>query len=100
MICFPSTAFNPTPNTLVRSEEDIIHGIQNLNMDVFPPLQNNNANAIGTHVSTRYIMYLPSKYVPYFLDSSGYTVKEVWTVLPPLLLQNQDEADCQPLLKW
>jgi hypothetical protein len=45
-------------------------------------------------------MYLPSRYVHLFLDSSGYTVKQIWQVLPPLLNQHQDTVHCQALLKW
>jgi hypothetical protein len=37
-ICFPSTAFNPTPNPLIRTEEKILNINQNLDgMEWIPP---------------------------------------------------------------
>lgn len=68
-VCFPTSAFHPTPYTIVCTEEDIVNNIQNLNMDVFPPIPSNanaNANAAGGLVLMQYVMYLPSLYVTYF----------------------------------
>ncbi len=99
-ICFPNNAFTALPPLTVYTEEHIQANLQARNrLDVFPPVvAPNNGNA--TQVTTCYLMYLPSRYVPLFLDSSGYTVKQIWQILPPLLLQYQDQVNCQPLLKW
>ncbi len=43
---------------------------------------------------------MPSRYVHLFLESSGYTAKQIWQVLHPLLVQNQDLAHCHALLNW
>jgi hypothetical protein len=99
-VCFPNNAFNVVANVTVFTEEYIQAHIQGLNgIDVFPAqgAQNNGNTA---QVSTRYLMYLPSRYVPLFLDSSGYTAKQVWQVLHPVLQQHQDLAHCQALIKW
>jgi hypothetical protein len=100
-ICFPNNAFVPVANILTFTDEYLQNHIQGLNngLDVFPA-QGAQNNANTTPVSTRYLMYLPSRYVPLFLDSSGYTIKQIWQVLPPLLVQHQDQVHCQALIKW
>ena len=99
-VCFPPNVFTVVNNVTVFTEDHIQTHIPNLNgIDVFPTQAGQN-NANTTQVSTRYLMYLPSRYVPLFLDSSGYTVKQIWQVLPPLLVQHQDQVHCQALLKW
>lgn len=45
-------------------------------------------------------MYLPSWYAFLFLDSSSYTIKQVWQVLFPFLTQHQEVANCLALIKW
>ncbi len=45
-------------------------------------------------------MYLPSKYVNLFLDTRGYTFKQVWQVLLPLMAQNNDLVTCRGLVNW
>ncbi len=45
-------------------------------------------------------MYLPSKYVPLFLDSSGYTMKQVSDILPAVLAQDRNVSTCCALLNW
>jgi hypothetical protein len=100
-VVFPVTAFTPLAPTMVYTEEYLQANLQALNgVDVFPALPANQANANATPVNTRPLMYLPSRYVPFFLDASGYTMKQVWQVLPQLLAQYQDEVNCQVLLKW
>jgi hypothetical protein len=97
-VCFPTNAFVPTANVLAFTEEYIQANLQGLNgLEVFPAAT--VANNHTTPVTTRYLMYLPSRYVHLFLDSSGYTIKHIWQVLPPLLNQHQDTAHCQDLLK-
>jgi hypothetical protein len=98
-VCFPATTFNTVQNALAFTEEHIRTNLVNNNgLEVFPPLTSPNAHV--TPITTRYLMYLLSKYVPLFLDSGGYTLKQVWEVLPPVLEQNRDTENCQALIKW
>jgi hypothetical protein len=98
-ICLPITAFTPIANVLAFTKAHLVANIQGENgQDVFPP-----QHAINDHttaVTTRPLMYLPSRYVHLFLDARGYTIRHLWETLPPLLEQNQDSVACQPLLKW
>lgn len=99
MVCFPSNAFVPAANVLAFTEEHIQANLQGLNvLDIFPaPAAVNNHTTL---VTAHYLMYVPSCYIHLFLDSSGYTVKQIWQVLLPLLNQHRDMAHCQALLKW
>jgi hypothetical protein len=98
-VCFPGNAFTTVANILAHSEDYIQANIQGLNgIDIFP--QQGAVNNHTSMVSTCHLMYLPSRYVPLLLDSSGYTIKQVWQILPPVLAQNQDTVNCQALLKW
>jgi len=102
-VVFPNNAFHPTPATFVRMQETIVNELPdvNQNITIFQPYINNNANAaLGSEVTTRYLMYFPARYAQHFLDSSGYTATEMWNVLPVLLAEHQDLVHCQPLLKW
>jgi hypothetical protein len=96
-VCFPTTAFNTILNVLTYTEDYIKQNLPN-NGDLFPA-QPAVANDV-TAVSTRYLMYLPSRYVQLFLDASGYTIQQVWQVLPDVLLQHNDTVTCQALIKW
>jgi hypothetical protein len=98
-VCFPANAFTPIANVFAYTEEYILSNLQNLNgLDVFPPQA--AANNHTTSVTTRPLMYLPSRYVHLYLDASGYTAKQIWQLLPPLFTQYQDMANCQALIKW
>jgi hypothetical protein len=98
-VCFPATAFNIVANVFAFTDAHINANLPNGNgPDVFPAQAAGNNNV--TALTTRYLMYLPSRYVHLFLDSSGYTVTQVWQVLRPLLEQNHDLIPCQALIKW
>jgi hypothetical protein len=45
-------------------------------------------------------MYLPAIYVPLLLSAGGYSIKQVWNLLPPAILQRQEMEICAPLLHW
>lgn len=103
-VVFPANAFQATPSTLVFTEDYLHANLNTLNgIDLFPAIPQNQAAAHAAHaapVITRFLMYLPSRYAHHFLDSTGYTIKQVWQVLLPLLTQHQDLGHCQPLIKW
>jgi hypothetical protein len=98
-VVFPTTAFNEIEHIRARSAESILQSLDAINgTEGFPPVPPNDPTTVD--VSTRYLMYLPARYVPLLLDSSGYTIKQVWEILYPALLQNQDLPDCTALLNW
>jgi hypothetical protein len=99
-VVFPPTVFNTTPEIIVYTAEHLVANLPALNgLDGFPAIVGNEVKNTSP-VTTRYIMYLPSRYVLPFLDSSGYTIKEVWQTLFPLIEQNQDIQNCRALLDW
>jgi len=52
------------------------------------------------HIVTHRMMYLPTVYVPLLLNSSGYTLRQVWDILYPAILQHQEMIICAPLIRW
>jgi hypothetical protein len=65
---------------------------------LFPPVQPNEDNTQA--ITTRRFIYLPTAYVPLFLNAGGYTLRQVWERLHPAIVHRQEEVICQPLLKW
>jgi hypothetical protein len=45
-------------------------------------------------------MYLPTCFVPLLLDASGYTIRQVWEILYPALVEANAVETCAPLLAW
>jgi hypothetical protein len=43
---------------------------------------------------------LPARYAALFLRGRGYAPREVWDLLIPLLIEDNLEADCAPLIEW
>ncbi len=62
-----------------------------------PPIANDQD---ADTVTTRTIMYLPKRYVHLFLNPAGYTLKQTWELLYPLIMDNNDLVPCGALLKW
>jgi hypothetical protein len=101
MVVFPVNAFATTINTLVYREEYILANLDAFDgIDILPPLNANQADVNTSRVTTCFLMYLPSKYVNLFLDTRGYTFKQVWQVLFPLLVQNHELETCCALINW
>jgi hypothetical protein len=98
-VAFPTTAFNEIENVCIRSADYILQNLGAIHgTEGFPPVPPNDP--LTEEVSTRYLMYLPAKYVSLLLDASGYTIKQVWETLYPALIQNQDLPSCNALLTW
>jgi hypothetical protein len=99
-VIFPPNAFQVTGNVRVLSQEGIIEGYQHDQgrQEPLPPVE--VAAPEGQLTYTRMLMYLPPRYVPYFLDAGGYTVRQVWETLIPLLQANDDLVNCRPLIDW
>jgi hypothetical protein len=64
----------------------------------FPEVQEGEEDAVV--VSTRCMMYLPAKYVPLLLRTTGYKPCEVWEILYPAIVNAGDLQVCSTLLKW
>jgi hypothetical protein len=45
-------------------------------------------------------MFLPAVYVPLFLSSRRYTIKQMWERLYPAIQQRQEVEVCAPLIRW
>jgi hypothetical protein len=99
-VSFPVNAFQATANIRVLPYEAIVEGLNQLadNTDLLPPVE--AADPQGQLVATRTLMYLPCRYVPYFLDAGGYTIRQAWQILLPLLQANDDMVNCRALIQW
>jgi hypothetical protein len=98
---FQPTALNAVPVVNVYTADYLVANLPALNdLARVPAIPVNSNQRPTTPVITRFIMYLPSRYAFLFLDSSGYTIKQVWQMLYPLLEQNQDLQNYQALINW
>ena len=98
-VVFPNTAFNVIEHIRARTTEFILQNLEAVNgTEGFPPVPQNDPQV--TDIATRYIMYLPARYVSLMLDSSGYTIQEAWNILYTALLQNNDLENCTALVNW
>jgi len=99
-VTFPSNAFQATANIRVLPQDVIVGELDQLaaNTEILPPVD--AADPQGQLVATRMLMYLPYRYVPYFLDAGGYTIHQAWQILLPLLQANDDLVDCRALIQW
>jgi len=99
-VVFPPNAFNVTGNVRVLPCERLLETYRQdpLQQDPLPPVTADELE--GQLAYTRMIMYLPTRYAPYFLDANGYTIRQTWDTLLPLLQANDDLEHCSPLLDW
>ncbi len=99
MVQLPDTLFRAINNTRVKTSDYMVTHLDELTAYGFPACQDAN-NADSTLVTTRQAMYLPPRYVPLLLNASGYTIRQVWDVLYPALVNVNDLENCAALLKW
>lgn len=98
-VTIPDTMFRETPQVMVYNEVALAEEVTNLANDaVFPRLAQAHPEAVP--IRTRYVMYLPSKYVPLMLKQRGLTPKEAWTRLTPTLQEDGILLEAQPILNW
>jgi hypothetical protein len=57
-------------------------------------------HADSSIVTVRGLMMLPAPYVPLLIQDRGYTPKEVWNLLVPLMVDANHEEDCRPVIDW
>jgi hypothetical protein len=100
IVNFPTTAFNVLERVPARTTENILQLLPNAvnGHELLPPIAPNDVQV--TETTTRYLMYLPARYVPLLLDSRGYTIKQTWDLLYPALVTNQDLLNCESLIYW
>jgi hypothetical protein len=93
-VIFPPNAFNVTGNIRVLSQARILEAYQQDlgRQEPLPPVEADAPDGQLTY--TRMLMYLPPRYAPYFLDAGGYTVRQVWELIIPLLQANDNVINC------
>jgi hypothetical protein len=99
-VMFPQNAFNVTGSVRVLPLERILEAFQQdpTQQDPLRPVEADEAE--GQLAYARMLMYLPIRYTPYFLDAGGYTVRQTWELLIPLLQANDDLQNFRPLVDW
>jgi hypothetical protein len=51
-------------------------------------------------ITTRNLMFLSAIYAPLLLNSHGYSLRQVWDILNPAIVQRNEQVVCAPLLNW
>jgi len=98
-VLLPENVFDALPPVLVYNEETLAQELPNLaNGFFFPRGRHQNGNV--SQVTVRPIAYLPTRYASMFLNSSGYTVQDVWARLLPQMQQDGLLADSGSVLAW
>lgn len=98
IVNFPEDAFDLVTERVKTLPYMVGHLAELDNIPLFPPL------IVGENeteeITTRKFMFLPAAYAPLLLQSRGYSIKEVWDVLYPALIQRDEVDICRPLLQW
>ena len=94
----PDNAFRAFINVRVKTTDYMVTHLDELTDLGFPVVQGNDPES--EVVSTRQMMYLPARYVPLLLDSAGYSIRDVWEILYPALVNDGNLASCATLVKW
>jgi len=95
---FPEAAFRLVPNIRVRTLDYIQDHWDEVTALGMPFLPADEPDT--TVISTRNMMYVPARYAQHLLRSSGYTPREVWDILLPSIIAENDVHRCTPLLNW
>jgi hypothetical protein len=96
-VVLPDLAFR-TFNVRAKSVDYIVTHLNELGAHGLPPADANDPDATG--LTTRAIMYLPARYVPLLLSPTGYTIRQVWDILYPAIIDANELGVCNALLKW
>jgi len=94
----PDNAFCSVINIRTRMYEYIRDHPEKLLCTGMPYLPNDKEDT--TINSTRSLMYLPGKYASLLLRPSGYDIREVWDILIPAIIAENDLVTCLPLITW
>jgi hypothetical protein len=98
IVGFPENAFDIV-TLRARTEDFILQHLEELN-PVLPPEPQNPDDVTIQEIHTRRLAYLPAVYVPLFLSSNGYTIRQAWEILLPALHQRQERETCLMLITW
>jgi hypothetical protein len=94
----PDQAFRPIYNVRAYSIDYIINHLNDVGAFGLPYPGANELEAVETSVTT--LVYLPSHYVPFMLNPSGYSLRQLWEILYPAVVDADDLDACAALLKW
>jgi hypothetical protein len=94
----PATAFQSVANIRAKTSDYIITNLDRLGDKGLPHIAVDDAEA--TFITKRQIMYLPYRYAALLLKPAGYNLREIWEILYPALVTEDDLQNCAPLLKW
>jgi hypothetical protein len=95
---FPNTSFSTVLNARAKTSDFILNNLATIGNKGYRSILMDEPEA--EMVSTRKIMYLPARYVPLFLNPSGYTLRQAWELLLPALVTHYDLVACASLIKW
>jgi hypothetical protein len=98
MIAFPKDAFDIVTTHTKQIEYMLGNQEELTDLPVFPPVEFQEPNV--EELTTQKLMFLLLVWAPLLLRARGYTVKEVWDMLYPAILQRQELDICAPLLRW
>jgi hypothetical protein len=97
-VILPENTFWTVHNIRARSIDYIMTHLEDFGAYGLPYPTANEPEA--NPVTTKTIMYLPAKYVPLILNSTGYTLRQLWEILYPAIVDANDLGPCDTLLKW
>jgi hypothetical protein len=95
---FPNDAFQVVGNVRAKTSDYIVTNLNLLGNKGLPHLVADDHEV--TLVATRRLIYLPYRHVPFFMSPAGYTLRETWEQLYPVLVANNDLQNCAPLINW
>jgi len=94
----PDKAFRAITNVRVKTVEYILTHLDEIGDMGMPVVPVDDPDSVV--VTTRQLMFLPAKYVPLLLRTTGYSPCEVWETLYPAIVDANDLAHCAAILKW
>jgi hypothetical protein len=97
-VTLPNTCFATVLNVRAKTTDYILNNLATLGNKGFRAFLADKPDA--DPISTRKVMYLPTRYAPLFLNPSGYTLRRTWELLLPALVTHNNLANCASLIKW
>jgi hypothetical protein len=97
-VILPATAFRTVHNVRASNTDYIVAHLEDCGAFGLPQLQANDPES--NLVTTRNLMYLLAKYVPLLLNATGYTIRQLWEILYPAIVDANVLVAVDTLLKW
>jgi hypothetical protein len=98
MVILPDNCFWIVPNVRAKSSDYIVTHLEELGDNGIPRVAADDAEA--NQISTRAFMYVPARYVPLLLNPAGYTLRQMWELLYPAIVDANELLSCSALVKW